>query len=120
MVLLSAADNLDTRLGVWYHDSGETHRIGAIGERETRALAEAEDVTANYDREMKATENCVHEPKEFLKRARHALDRLFQSMSTMLEATGMATGSMSAGKEKGECRMRRKGCKGREHPHNIW
>ena len=42
LVLLSVRDNLDTRLGVWYHDSGEAHRIGAIGERATRAVADSE------------------------------------------------------------------------------
>ena len=89
LVLLSAADNLDTSLGVWYHNSGGTHRIGTIGERETHAVAEAEDVMANSYREIKATENGVHERKEFLKKARHALDRLCQSVSTMLEATVM-------------------------------
>ena len=74
LVLLSAMDNLDTRLGVWYHDSGETHRIGAVGKREMHAIAEVEDVTANSDWELKATENGVHERKELLKKARHALD----------------------------------------------
>ena len=71
---------MDTRLGVWCHDSGETHRIDAIGKRETRAIAEVVDVTANSDRELKATENGVHERKEPLKKSLHALDRLCQSV----------------------------------------
>ena len=112
LVLLSATDNLDTRLGMWYHDSGGTHRIGAM---ETRAVA-----AADSDREMKATENGVHERKELLKKARHALDRLSRSALTMLEATRMATRSMSVGKEKGKCRMRRKGRKGREPDVDTW